>query len=594
MFTQKTFLSRVLTVLILVGVCHLAIAIGIPTAYAQIPPPSAQDVKKDEIIDIVSKLTTILQFALFMCLNFLEYLLQADYFNDGLMMRALNNIWVLSRNIMNVLFALMLIGVAFYTIITAKSEMIKNKFSQFLVAVILVNFSWFFPRVIIDIANVLTSTIYSVPGMLPFATCIQFDGQPCKVIVSSKLLPNDAGDIANWRAANNCGAPVADTCPCEGPELYCYKLADYNATIGTRGLAHTMINGMAVSFVKFQTLPKLPDDFAIGAGGGGTMRQFKDDLHIMMNIMTTLLVQVTMILPLVGLTVGLFIRIVILWITMAFMPFSFFGYVINGKLGTNVFGFEIDLWSEFIAAAFLPAMVAIPMVIGFIMLETVAKIPAPAGFPQDIGITLITGQGSWWGILWMFGALAIIWIGSFAALRRSKITGRITDKIKGFGDQIIGGVVKLPLLTPLPVGVGGKDKLGNDISGGKNFGTLFSDARNFGNNIGAKTGVSGTPGNGGLGGLQNLFNPKNGTEDENTRKIVEAINNMASNDVAKQNQGRDELRRRSGTNENGQTILRDINLILNDNSNKLPSNVRDKIKASDIAKAIENAKKNNL
>lgn len=522
MFIQKTSIHRGLILLVLFGTGLLTLLAGTPGIHAQgfaaggpsalvgAPPGSNPILMMTSYLAFIN---SFLQVLIFIVLNFLQYLLQADFFNDPMMMSALNNIWVLSRNIMNVIFAVMLIVVAIYTIITAKSEMIKNKFGQFVIAVVLVNFSWFFPRVIIDAANILTATVYSVPEMLPGFSCVQFDGSACEVITDT-LLPAPPAAIAPWMGGNGC---TPATCPCFKP-LFCYKKELYNAVAPTQGRAHAMINGLAVSFIHIQAMSQIPRGIGGGGGGGGAAAAFQTTFNLVLNIFMTALMQAILILPLLGLAVGLFIRIIILWITIAFMPFTFLGYVITGKLGTNIFGFEIDIWKEFINAAFLPVVVAVPFVIGFIMLSTVAKIPSPAGFQQAFGIPLLAGITTWWALLWMFAAIGIIWIGAFTALARSKITGNITNKIKGFGDTIFGIGKQLPLQIPFPVPIGGKQV---------NFGQLLGKPQQFLNQL---RNANGNP----VGGPINdeakhaqKVSVKNIADPLQTNKIVDAINKLA-------------------------------------------------------------------
>lgn len=452
MFTQKKLLIRALTLVVLIGTAHLAMISGIPTAFAA-PDPTPVELQKT-FMTVLSMITTFMQVLLLIILDMVGYLLQGDFFSNGAMMSSLNKIWVLSRNIMNIIFALMLIGVAFYTIITAKGELIKSKFAQFVIAVVLVNFSWFFPRVIIDVANILTATVYSVPDMLGLEKCQNFEEEKCKVIVKIRILP-DIGQVQEF-IENECGGDTSGTdCKCiEG--IGCYRKAEYDSEEAKKkNVAHAMLNGMATSFIHIEKLTQIPPGIF-----GGDPGAFESSLKIMINVMMVFFVQIGLVLPIIALGAGLFIRILILWVTIAFMPFVFLGYIITGKLGTNIFKFETDLWQEFINAAFLPAVVAIPFTIGFIMLQTMARVPAPPGFNQDWGIPMIHGVGSWWGFLWMFAAIGIIYIGAFAALRRSAIIGKFTDKIKAFGDSAFGAALQLPLLTPLPLPIGGAKNVG--------------------------------------------------------------------------------------------------------------------------------------
>ncbi len=511
MFTNKKPLLRALTLVILLGAFHLAITTGIPTAFAA---ENGVELQK-AFMTALSMITTFMQVLLLVILDMVGYLMRGDFFANGNMMNALNSIWKLSRNIMNIIFALMLIGVAFYTIITAKAELIKGKWAQFVIAVVLVNFSWFFPRVIIDVANVLTATVYSVPGMLGVVTCQNFEGEKCKVIVKIRILPS-LEQVQEF-IENECGGDTSSTdCKCiEG--IGCYRKADHDSgEANNMNVAHATLNGMATSFIHIEKLTQIPPEI-FGGGGAGV---FHDSLKIMINVMMVFFVQVGIILPIIALGVGLFIRILILWVTIAFMPFVFLGYVISGKLGTNIFGFETDLWKEFINAAFLPAVVAIPFVIGFIMLRTMATVPPPAGFNQDWGIPLIHGVKSWWGFLWLFAAVGIIYTGAFAALRRSAITGKITDKIKAFGDSAFGAALQLPLLTPLPMPIGGKPA---------NLGTLVNAPKDVSNLIRVKARGGGMLGDGGARapGVDDRFvNETNVKAKENTDNIIRALEGL--------------------------------------------------------------------
>lgn len=447
----------------------------------------------DDLVDFIGKIAlinTFMHIMLLIILQFLGYLLQADFFNDPAMMSALNNIWQLSRDIMNVIFALMLIGVSFLVIITGKTDKAKEKIVNFVVAVILVNFSWFFPRVILDIANVLTATVYTIPQALGGFTCNTLDQNnnpvECRVITDAVIFPDAAQTAGGGFAPGGfCAGLTPATCSCTD-NIECHKTDTFSSALTTMTSAHAMLNGMAVSFARITVLNKIPTSVIVPSGGGLTANQaVRVSFNIAMSIMLAFAVQIAVLLPLLGLAVGLFIRIIILWVTTAFMPFSFLGYVINGKLGTNIFEFETDIWKEFINAAFLPAMVAIPFVIGFIMLSAVSQIPAPPGmFSLTIGLPILSGVRTWWQLIWMMAAIGIIWTGAFKALGRSKIIGQFTDKIKGFGEHIFGGIAQAPLLVPLPLPGGNKS--------GANLGTLVHGPKIIADSV--RLAASGTSG----------------------------------------------------------------------------------------------------
>jgi hypothetical protein len=339
-----------------------------------------------------------------------------------------------------------------------------------------------------------------------------------------------------------------------------------------------MINGLAVSFARISVLSKIPTNISPSPGGGLNAKQaVMVSFQVAMSVMLAFAVQLALLLPLVGLAVGLFLRIIILWITTAFMPFSFLGYVLNGKLGTNVFEFETDIWKEFINAAFLPMMVALPIVIGFIMLSAVSQIPAPPGmFGLTMNVPILAGVKTWWALLWMLAAIGIIWSGTFKALSKSKIIGNFTDKIKGFGESVFGGLAQAPLLVPLPLPGGAKS--------GVNLGTLVHGPKIIADSV--RLAASGTSGKG-LGDiLGDRFGARPGGADnpnlvtenlnkvakENTENIVKAVQALNSGISGADRQAKfDEIRKNLNVNpglSNGDTVklLQQMTQVKNPNS----------------------------
>lgn len=587
MFTSKTK--------ILLGLLCLAVAValvdretfGVLSTHAQgaiVPGNGPQtagtlgDTLKDAMIKIAG-INTFLHVLLLLLLKFASYFLQADFFNDPAMMSALYSIWQLSRDIMNIIFALMLIGVSFYVIITAKSDLIKEKMQQFVLAVILVNMSWFFPRVILDVANVLTATVYSIPNSLPSPDCLSIGPAgttvPCQVVVDVLIFPDNASE-AQFRA-DNAGATISCI-----KTLECHATRDYNTALGTMKASHAMLNGIAVSFARLTELNKIPTTIA-GTGPLAVGQAVQVSIQIAVNILMAFFVQIALVLPLLGLTLGLLIRIIVIWVTTAFMPFSFLGYVINGKLGTNVFGFETNIWDEFVNAALLPAKVGIPIVIGFIMLNSVARIslPNPGGLPINFTVPLLSGVNDWWALIWLFAAVGIIWKGSFDALAKSKITGQFTEKIRAFGQTVAGGVAQLPLLTPIPLPGLPNANLGTLVNGPR----LAADAirlsasgastESFGDTLKRRFGARGPAGG------PNANNPGNLSAEEfakqidsgnrNADKIIQALERLKTAMAAGDEDGRKDAVRvimnETGVNGGEQSLQR-LNDIISRSSNQ--------------------------
>lgn len=81
--------------------------------------------------------------------------------SDSAIGKSIITSWALIRDIINLTFVFGLIYLAFMTIARADTQKLKHGVAQIIVAALLINFSLFFAKAIIDIANVTTVEIYS-------------------------------------------------------------------------------------------------------------------------------------------------------------------------------------------------------------------------------------------------------------------------------------------------------------------------------------------------------------------------------------------------------------------------------------------------
>ncbi len=444
-----------------------------------------------QIVDALSVLVSVLHVLLLLCLKIASFLLSSAFFLQPNMMSVLKNIWLLSRDIVNIIFAFMLIGVAFMTILKGDSSLVKEKIVHFVMAVILVNFSWFFPRVIIDVSSVLTATVYSIPNMLPAYTCKYIEDQPadavgppvseeCRALADFELFP-DAVKVTQFYESNGCNKNDKEEinkgrCHCD-EGIACWRTDTMTNVKKRFGGSHAILSGLAISFGKITTLPQVPKS-DVGRAIASQVNGPSRTLQMLINIFFAIVIQAFVTFPVIALTLGLIIRIVIMWVTIAFMPFAFLGYAMTGKPTTAIFGNDKDVFMEFLKAAFMPTVVAVPLVIGLVMVSASSTIAAP-----DIGakldLPLVSGVSTWWSMLWIIAACMIIWHGAFGALSKSgSIIGGIADKVKGIGGGLGSAITRLPGFLPAPFpGAGTKgdtNNIGSYIAG------LQTNLSNFG------------------------------------------------------------------------------------------------------------------
>jgi hypothetical protein len=106
----------------------------------------------------------------------------------------------------------------------------------------------------------------------------------------------------------------------------------------------------------------------------------------------------------------------------------------------------------------MPAVVAVPFAIGFILVNAGRALMTGTDTDSDASIGSITihlfeGMDNMMEIIWILMTMAVLWVGIFFALGLMGGLAVGADKIKGFGESIGRVALKAPLALPvLPFG----------------------------------------------------------------------------------------------------------------------------------------------
>ena len=460
------------------------------------------------IANIASKIIAFLNIGIWILFILLNYVLDPNFIFDlggGSFMDMLNQIWQLSRDLMNVIFAFALVGAAIYTIIMANKEFAASHAPKFLLVVILVNFSWFVPRVILDVANVTTSTIYGIPSLL-----FQNGAQTCSYKTSVNEGPNfctvdiPANPAKNLPAIYKCSCRMvvdakffmsqafsqtltpANGWKCFG-SILCVQEQAWSANING---SSAILNGLIINHAHLATMASVPGP--IDTTNIGAMTQF------LIKEMLIVLIHIAMFLPLLAMFIAFLIRIPILWLTIAFMPFFFFEFVVSGVKGLDSLGgMTKKIGEEFMKAAFLPAMVAMPLSIGFILVNAGDQVSTSS--MNNISIRLIDSIGNFFELFWWLMTLGVLWAGVFMALEKAGgYYQKTSSSIKGYGEAFGKLAVQLPLSLPIIPGPGGGQSL---LQLGRNM-----NPHNLSNTLTGPNGIPNTLNQiGGIGGHGQAF-----------------------------------------------------------------------------------------
>jgi len=404
----------------------------------------------ENLFELVSWGLNMVMFIGFFALLELEALLDPNAYFDSMGFgghQVLNDIWVVSRNIVNIIFAFLLIAGAVVTIIKGEGTVIKTYARQFILAVILVNFSWFFPRVILDVATISTATVYSLPNFIDSGPCVTTDPFSNTITTTGCVIldqyfifpkPGECGTQADgWHK------------PFGKDNIFCYKTAPLSDDANN---PYAILNGVVVNFARFPWLNQ------VVARNVATTSETEECMEFMLTAFLGLIIAVGTAFPILAMLVVFLVRIPVLWMTIAFMPFMFIGVVLGDRAKIDGRG-PMEIFKLFLQAAFIPALVGIPISIGFIMLRALgnpANVPTTGVFGklatnQSI---ILAGVHNLSALLWLLMATAVMWIGSFTILQSFKITSGVVSGIRAAGKSAMTFTAKLPAAIPfIPTGV---------------------------------------------------------------------------------------------------------------------------------------------
>jgi hypothetical protein len=431
--------------------------------------------------NMIAKLAVFLLKVIGALLMFMLYwmgdLMDNTFILDGSMGDKLQIIWMFIRNIVNVGFAIILVVVAFINVAgygAGEGNYALKKFlPKMAIALIAINFTFLGARVVLDVNNVLTTAVFSLPQNVPDLGQYTAESQkPLKMYAKYKCSFNKT-ETAEWvkglegENVTNLGTEGGDTglyqqglpvgsffdvCVADISESETLGKKNKKDNIGDDGLievgnlkqlsSRNFVWVMATRFQGIQNIAKVP-------------LEAKDWESLLMNANFALLFGIIYAIAYLAMFIILIIRVIVLWICIALSPLIALEILFPELMSGLKMGDE-DLKTMFLNHAFVPLKMAIPMSIGFVMVSQMSLVGL-GNFSKEILLTggEFTRGGSVHRILYGVASVAFLWIGVFAAT--DKVKGKsVIEKIKGGTENVGKFLAKTPLQTLPLVPVAGK------------------------------------------------------------------------------------------------------------------------------------------
>jgi len=422
------------------------------------------DSEKEEIQKVVSKLLLLEQWLnkliwpVFMMIGGL--LNNELIFTNGMDQR-LYDIWVQIRNIVNIVFVMVLVGIALYSVLGISSEnsqySIKTILPKLIVGIIAVNFSFLGIKVILDATTVVTTAIFAIPnqtlGTLQDMKVVDSSNtdvvtELCKKMYGSDGTVDDFNEKINDLMYKNFAAtkPGVLNQRAKAADIKAAIEADKEGNLKAEFTDYQKAN-KPICEVKNKKLVLTTngEDFlskfrsnnaalamAINMGGilfidrSTGLGTGSDIMQLAIGIVFSFALNVVYMFAFLTLFLVLIARLVVVWISLAFSPIIVLGMTVPGMEKIDMFKKIQDSFVKHVTA---PIVIAITMTIGWVMLSALSSLGLEtASAPGSVmgmavpGIPL-PGLETMQSLIAAICTAAVVWMGATSAAEGTYVDG---------------------------------------------------------------------------------------------------------------------------------------------------------------------------
>ena len=431
---------------------------------------------KEQIIEIVNSWIQVLALLVAALTYFITLFLDPGWINWTLFWlgEIFRTIWTLVSNIVYIIFAFILIWIAFMNIIGKSDNKweLKQTLPKFIIWVLIVPFTWFFVQFVLSISSILTMQVLTLPSDI-------IDGYEW-ILTEVKVKKNC---VLNLSADTTINEKYFD---CKWEEVSLIDSMD--------NTSFWLISTYTYWILKIEQITEIVNEQF-------TTENIKTMTDLIIKIVFDLLFILVYMILIVTLGLVLIVRWFYIWIYIMLSPAFGLMYFFDKKDWWWEWVLsKFKIW-EFISLAFIPVYVMLALTFWLLFIHTVTtwinwyteehssekvSISSQEGDIINDTITLwnfslsikwavwsantdesstISQITTWWKwVLWTIWSmiLYIMWIWVFrisimAALRTSDITKAVVEPIYQFGNQVWQLVAKSPQYAPVFGGVSGQE-----------------------------------------------------------------------------------------------------------------------------------------
>lgn len=410
------------------------------------------------IAGLASLFIKLLSGILFLVLFWMGDLMDNTFILEGDIGEKLRSVWIIIRNFVNIFFALALVIVALLSVIGYGDESGNYSMKKFIpkmaLALIAVNFTFLACRIVLDVNNVLTTAIFSIPqsvttlsdigpsgtaGIKIFRKFKCFDSKE-KFGPAQERMKRIEANPKYKNVINQLGGICYATTP-EGVDKVTEKTADGQEAIALNASQFNKKDFVWAMATQFQGLHDLNKVSQL------TEKSFSS---LTVNALFSILLAIIYGTAYVVMFIILVARIAVLWFTIILSPLVAVSIAIPDLMPE-----ELNIQKIFLNHAFIPVKMAIPLSFGYILISQMVLSVETESYliGSEKSIDLTGGEFARGATItsMMYGAMsvAVVWMGVFMASKGvvgEKLVTTIKDKMESAGRSVARWPTYLPII----------------------------------------------------------------------------------------------------------------------------------------------------
>ncbi len=351
-------------------------------------------------------------------------------------------IWSQMRNLVNIAFVLVLLVVAFYNVNGIGGGegdfAIKTALPKIVIGLVLVNFTFMFGKVVLDLSNIGTNAAFALPEIIE-----DYDFEQEKSRFVDSVCYKKDGVIYDLAVDKESDIPIYTKMLCKKDgDKYLAELKDV-----VDANYFTKLNSNNISLIMAINMGALDEQHLLKA------EAIDDFGDLTVNTIFSLVMYIVFAVSYIVLAMVLIARIIVMWLAMAFSPLAVIVYVVP-QLKDLAGGGGGDLMNQLVKHLIAPMIIGLVMTVGYLMIAALDQTSAISGLADTSGDTLInenffiSGIDDMERLLIAIVSIAVVWTGIFMAASGT-VASSVTDGIKSVGGRLANAAARAPLYAPI-------------------------------------------------------------------------------------------------------------------------------------------------